>query len=150
MQQLEQSIQKSILDFLGWVQIVAAKTDASRAFNDRGEPRHSKVTKDWPDITMVLPDGRAAFFEVKSKTGRLSEGQKVMLQKLHATGAYVAVVRSLDDAISCLDYWLKEDSPQALRLKKIHERLKTVLNKPKATEHIWTESGQHFGLQIFK
>ena len=39
-----------------------------------------------PDITACLPEGRVVFIELKSKTGRLSDEQKLVKLKLLGTG----------------------------------------------------------------
>lgn len=56
-----------------------------------------------PDLVGILrPTGRMACFKVKSKTGRLSRGQRQWHQAARAAGAFVAVVRSPEAALEAL------------------------------------------------
>ena len=50
------------------------------------------------DLTLVLPNGRCAFWEVKTTEGRLSIDQVLIARKLTALGHVCAVVRDIDDA----------------------------------------------------
>ena len=49
-----------------------------------------------PDLAFVLPDGRAAFFEVKTRTGRLSPQQIAFRDRCNAVGAPYAMARSVE------------------------------------------------------
>ena len=107
----------ALLDVLG---LCYSVTDAARVWSRNGKVVASKVRRGWPDISLVLPNGRAAFMEVKSHTGRLRPDQAVMIQKLREASAYVAVVKSLDDAIFELNGWLEADTPVRAKLDRIH------------------------------
>lgn len=99
----ESDIQKTITDYLTLLRIPFSVTDASRAFGHDGQPRKSKVAKDWPDVTGVLPpDGRMLAIECKTRKGKLSKGQKEMLEKLEAAGALVIVPRCFEDVEQAL------------------------------------------------
>jgi hypothetical protein len=51
------------------------------------------------DLTLALPEGRSAFWEVKPpKGGRLSAQQFEFIDRLIALGHAWAVVRGIDDA----------------------------------------------------
>ena len=73
-----------------------------------GAVRHSGVMKKspvagFPDVFGSLaPEGRLFAFEIKTRDGKVSEVQKATLGRLAATGALVAVVRSLQDVIDIL------------------------------------------------
>jgi hypothetical protein len=56
----------------------------------------------WPDLTLVGPDKRIAFLEVKAEKGRTSAAQDDCLAMLRRMGHDVAVVRSQDDAVLML------------------------------------------------
>ena len=56
----------------------------------------------WPDLTLVGPDKRIAFLEVKAEKGRTSAAQDDCLAMLRRMGHDVAVVRSQDDAVLLL------------------------------------------------
>lgn len=86
----------------------------------------------YPDISGVLPNGRAYFIEVKTKTGRLSDVQKQTHEDLRANGALVIVARSLDDlkeledALNeCLKQGLKPKASESLAVlcRKKHEKM---------------------------
>lgn len=108
----------TLLDVLGLVNTVS---DSGRVWNRHGHVTRPKLCRGWPDVSFVIgPHGKAAYFEVKSATGRLSSHQKVMIQKLRDSGAYVAVVKSLDDAIFELNGWLEAGSSARAKLDRIH------------------------------
>ncbi len=50
------------------------------------------------DLTLALPDGRCAFWEIKTPKGPLSSVQKDIISDLERLGHVWAVVRSVDDA----------------------------------------------------
>jgi hypothetical protein len=54
---------------------------------------------------MVLPGGRAAYLELKSRKGRLSPAQLEFRAACLAAGALYAVARSTDEAIEVLRSW---------------------------------------------
>ncbi len=51
-----------------------------------------------PDLTLALPDGGCAFWEVKTRVGRLSQEQYYIRHLLEERGHSWALVRSIDDA----------------------------------------------------
>lgn len=57
------------------------------------------------DIALVLPDGRAAFLEVKAPKEYQSPVQRVFEKDLSISGAPYAVVRSVDEAHAVLKSW---------------------------------------------
>lgn len=59
-----------------------------------------------PDIIMVLPDGRAAFVELKAGRGTLTEAQMAFKARSQALGCAWAEVRSLDEMIGLAERWL--------------------------------------------
>jgi hypothetical protein len=50
------------------------------------------------DLVLVLPQGRCAFWEIKTDSGRLSDHQKAMIIRLEGLGHSWALVRDIDDA----------------------------------------------------
>jgi hypothetical protein len=50
------------------------------------------------DLVLVLPGGRAAFWEIKTPVGRLSPAQCEMIARLDDLETPYAIIRSLDDA----------------------------------------------------
>lgn len=63
------------------------------------------VQRGIPDLMFVLADGRAAFLELKARTGRLSPDQKAFGAKCEAMGVEYAVSADLDQALSILRAW---------------------------------------------
>lgn len=57
------------------------------------------------DISLVLPDGRAAFVEIKTSIGRQSPEQKEFQRRVVNAGGLYAVCRSCDDVRSTLGSW---------------------------------------------
>ena len=55
------------------------------------------------DIIGITRDGRACFFEVKTKTGCLSKYQANFIEKATYWGAIAGVVRSSEDAFKLLN-----------------------------------------------
>lgn len=66
-----------------------------------------------PDLAFVLPDGIAAFIELKAEGGRLSDSQKAFRDRLPG-GACHVVCRSLEDVEQTLIEW---GLPLRFRLK---------------------------------
>jgi hypothetical protein len=58
-----------------------------------------------PDLAFVLPDGRAAFLEVKTRTGRMSPEQMMFAARCKAVGTPFAIARSVDEAERVLASW---------------------------------------------
>lgn len=57
-----------------------------------------------PDLLgWLVGSGRTIGFEVKSPKGRLSKEQRLWIDDARATGPFVAVVRSADEAIAALE-----------------------------------------------
>lgn len=57
-----------------------------------------------PDRVAVFPGGEVVFIELKTETGRLSQMQKVQIEKLRSLGACVVVLRGLDEVLEFLDF----------------------------------------------
>jgi len=55
-----------------------------------------------PDLVGVLRSGRAVGFEVKSPNGRVSDDQRRWHEAARKWGVFVAVVRSVDEALEAL------------------------------------------------
>jgi hypothetical protein len=58
-----------------------------------------------PDLVFVLPDGRAAFMELKSPTGKLSKEQEAFQERCTAMEVEHVVCSGLDQALSILEAW---------------------------------------------
>jgi hypothetical protein len=66
-----------------------------------GEGRNRRFVrfgpKGSPDIHGYLKDGRALFVEVKRLSGRVSDDQKVFIERVASNGAVAFVARNVDD-----------------------------------------------------
>jgi len=106
----EEAAQKSILQFLA----ISLPADAlvwhtpnqrgTRAKWETALLRGLGVVPGIPDL-LCLIDGRLYGFEVKSKSGSLTEAQKLTQGRMVAAGAKVAVVRSVEEVERCLRAW---------------------------------------------
>lgn len=57
-----------------------------------------------PD-NLIVWGGRSHFIELKSKTGRLSDPQKIVIPEIESAGAPVAVARTLEEVAAALTAW---------------------------------------------
>lgn len=57
------------------------------------------------DLCFMLPNGRAAWLELKTKIGRLSDHQMGFKARCEALGHLWAMARSVDEAIPHLNAW---------------------------------------------
>ena len=96
----EREVQRAICEYLTLCKIPFSITDATAVLNLQGKRVTSKARLGWPDITAVLPEGRALFIECKSTIGRVRPEQASMHKILEAQGAVVIVARSIDDVAS--------------------------------------------------
>lgn len=62
----------------------------------------SGATTGWPDLTVVMPNGRTVFVEMKSSVGRLSEAQRGIHAWLEAHGHVVVTGTSIDTVQAAL------------------------------------------------
>lgn len=68
-------------------------TDIKQATVARSQGRIAGI----PDLTILLPNGKTIFIEVKTDKGRVSPVQKQMHEQLQLLGHEVLVVRSVKD-----------------------------------------------------
>jgi hypothetical protein len=61
----------------------------------------------WPDRLIILPNGRTGFIEFKTPEGRLSPGQKIILNWLVIHGHKCLVATSADEALEWTK-WLNQ------------------------------------------
>lgn len=59
-----------------------------------------------PDLTFILPNGQAAFIELKVGKNDLSDEQTAVRELLLACGCGYQVAWSLEDVVRVLDHWL--------------------------------------------
>ena len=67
-----------------------------------------------PDIAMILPNGVAAFIELKAPGGSLSDAQIRFAEAAEGLGARFAVCRSLEQVQGIMRVWtqMREAAPQ--------------------------------------
>lgn len=59
-----------------------------------------------PDLVAIMPNGQAAFIELKAPGGQLSPEQAAVRTKLLAAGCAYAVCRTLDEVEATITRWL--------------------------------------------
>lgn len=93
----EKQIQNTILDWLTVQKIFNWQVDNTGIFDPiRGRYRlNPRKTKGVPDIFCVYK-GRAIGIEVKSRTGRLSEYQKIFGEGLNEAGGFYLLARDIE------------------------------------------------------
>lgn len=101
--------QAAIVEYVRWVApeivIWAVPNGGLRTKREAARLKWTGVAAGVPDLTLGLPDGRSAFWEVKTPQGRLSADQRAFVARLEALGHVFMVVRDIDDARRALA-WL--------------------------------------------
>jgi hypothetical protein len=94
--------QAAIVEFVRWVapQIVIwhVPNGGYRTKAEAGRLKWIGVLKGVLDLTLMLPEGRTAYWETKTPRTYLSDDQKDFIAKAEALGHTCALVRSIDDA----------------------------------------------------
>jgi hypothetical protein len=62
------------------------------------------VTKGTPDV-LLWHTGRSYAVELKSETGKVTDSQREMLNRLNEAGVTTAVCHGIDQAVTCLESW---------------------------------------------
>jgi hypothetical protein len=108
----EQKIQYEVRLALGREPDLELNVNIQGVFCDsRGIPRHVGLSNGAPDLIGILgPAGRLFALEVKSENGRLSKDQFLCIARWKKLGAFVAVVRSADEARAALQRARKGES----------------------------------------
>lgn len=98
----EKEIQKAILDYLRMRGYACKRNNAGMArYSYKGkEGRFLVGESGWPDIEVILKDGRYCGIEVKTRRGVLSDNQKRIGDKILATNGLWFVARSVDEVIA--------------------------------------------------
>jgi hypothetical protein len=95
----ESDIQKTVCEFLELLGIFFWRQNTAPAFDWKTNQfrRMAKYTRRGiPDIIAII-DGKFVGFEIKSKTGKLSEDQKSFCLSCELAGGYYFVIKSLED-----------------------------------------------------
>lgn len=83
----------------------AVPNGEKRSKRTAGRLKAQGVVSGISDLAFVLSDGRAAFLELKSPTGRLSPAQKAFGERCAAMEVEYAVSSDLDQCLSILRAW---------------------------------------------
>lgn len=62
-----------------------------------------------PDRLVVWPDGSIDFVELKTTTGKLSQMQRIQIQRLRDLGANAIILHGMEDVELYLSLWGGED-----------------------------------------
>ena len=82
---------------------VIFRMNVGKGFTPDGRYFETGVPKGFSDLFGVRKaDGRAVFIEVKTKTGRVSQQQKLFLAAMKKAGAIAGVCRSADEAVELI------------------------------------------------
>jgi hypothetical protein len=94
--------QASIVEYVRWVApqciVFHPANGGLRSKSEAARLKWVGVLAGVLDLVLVLPEGRCAFWEVKTESGRLSADQREFISRLKARGHVCAVVRNIDDA----------------------------------------------------
>lgn len=107
--ELQAGIVKTIRLKFRQVLVYAVPNGGSRGPVEGRRLKAEGVTAGVPDLALVLPDGRAAFLEVKTPEGQLRQEQRRFGDWAELRGIPWAVVRNIDEAILALSSWLSDD-----------------------------------------
>lgn len=96
----------------------AAEKDAVKRARFGAARKASGATTGFPDLTVVTPQGRLFFIEMKAAKGRLSEAQAAMRAELRARGCVVILGR---------DIWSVESAMAEVGIVLTHPGLRAPL-----------------------
>ena len=92
----EKHIQKAILDYLAYKKIFHYRQNSGAFKTESGGYMRTASVSGLPDI-VAIKDGIYIGLEVKTATGRQSEEQREIQDRITAAGGLYLVVRSVDD-----------------------------------------------------
>lgn len=108
--------QASIVEYVRTVApqvlIWAVPNGGLRSKSEAARLKWTGVLAGVPDLTLALPNGRCAFWEVKTPRGRLSKEQLKVVDRLQAMGHFCASVRDIEDAREAL-MWMGIETREA-------------------------------------
>lgn len=106
----EHKIQVALIDYLA----IAGRRDlhwfaipnqSNRHIHNAAKMKAEGVRAGSPDLVFMLPDGRVAWLEMKTRKGQLSPAQKAFRDKAKSLNHLWALARSVDEAIPILTQW---------------------------------------------
>ena len=102
----ERTIQRCIVDTLRVrypTALVHHSPNQANDFKRVNAMRADGTLPGWPDLTVLLPNGRSIHLEVKSQYGRLSANQRGIIENMERLGHRVVVVKSVRAAMDAVD-----------------------------------------------
>ncbi len=97
----EQDIQKAISDYLEYNGFLVIKINNVGIFN-QGTGSYIPPRQKGVSDLIACKNGIFYAFEVKNEKGKLTDHQKVFLERVKSVGGVAEVVRSVDDVIKLL------------------------------------------------
>lgn len=101
----ESAIQRAIMETLGYHGLLVVRIPGQGVLRNAGTEK-ARITRSpmsgYPDLLVLGPDGRSAWLEVKTCTGKLSPLQRERIEALGRLGHTAAVVRSPEQALAVL------------------------------------------------
>jgi hypothetical protein len=106
----EHKIQVALMDYL----VIALKPDAyvfaipnqaNRHISNAVKMKAEGVRAGVPDLCFIMPEGRAAWVEMKTPKGSLSQPQREFRDRCMRLGHPWAMCRSVDEALKVLTEW---------------------------------------------
>jgi len=94
---IESDIQNAIRLYLTSIGIISFRVNVIGSYTKDGRYVPPSLPEGFSDIFSVMPNGRALFIEVKSRTGKLSLKQQNFLDRMSNHGALAFVARSVED-----------------------------------------------------
>lgn len=112
----EQTIHKAVVSHLNArseprVFFWHTPNEGKRGFVNAAALKAMGMTAGVPDL-LILKAGALHALELKAPGGRLTPSQRLVMDRMEACGAQVAVAHSLDEALVTLEFWgiLKRDA----------------------------------------
>jgi hypothetical protein len=106
---LEHALQVGIVRMIRatWPEVIvyAVPNGGARSITEAKRLKDEGVTSGVSDLALVLPSGQAAFIEVKTPKGVLSDAQKAFRDRCYLNGIPWACARSLPDAVEILNHF---------------------------------------------
>ena len=103
-QQSEDELQAAVIEALRYAfpkfEIVAVPNGGYRDPREAAKLKRTGVVAGIPDIIVAMHTGRVCWIEMKTSTGRLSEKQREIHERLATLGHAVCVCRDVHEAVA--------------------------------------------------
>lgn len=132
----EHKIQVALLDYLVYaarpeIHYFAIPNQGNRHIRNATKMKAEGVRSGVADLCFMLPNGRAAWLEMKKPGGSMSDTQKQFRDRAQSLGHFWALAKSVDEALEHLTKW--DALKPAYRRTKLFNtnHLETTLKKAK-------------------